>query len=56
LDPEKSVRYPGTIKLTGLGAFFAALRTAKNRAIRSNSSQSASRFAPGFPLLSLALG
>jgi hypothetical protein len=35
-------------------AFFAAQSAAKNRAIRSNSSQTASRFAVGFPLLSLA--
>jgi hypothetical protein len=35
-----------------LGAFLA--QSAKNRAFRSNSSQNAPHFAPGFPLQSLA--
>jgi hypothetical protein len=39
------------IKLVGLGAFFAAPRAAKNRAIRSNFCP----FGAKIPLLSLAL-
>jgi hypothetical protein len=39
------------IKLVGFGAFFAALHTAKNRAIRSNFCPSGAKI----PLLSLAL-
>jgi hypothetical protein len=56
------IKPPGVIQsaffFKNPGAFFAAqpsrVWAAKNRAIRFNSSQTASRFAPGFPLLSLA--
>jgi hypothetical protein len=53
-DREKIVRKLSRrvkAKNTFFGAFFAA---AKNRAFRSKSSQTASRFAAGFPLQSLA--
>jgi hypothetical protein len=44
----------GIFQKENLGAFFAAHDAAKNRAFRCNSSQTAKRFAAGFPLQSLA--